>query len=98
MSVTLKDVQYIAALAHLEFTQAETEAMQKDMNAVLEYMEQLGQVDTSGVEPLRSMTGELENVFRDDEEKPCLPNETALSNAPAKLGPFFRVPKVIEQL
>jgi len=94
MSVTIKDVERIAALARLEFSQEEKEKFTRQFNDILAYMEKLNQLDTSNVEPLSHVI-ELKNVFREDEVKPGLTQEQALQNAPAKNDKFFKVPKVI---
>lgn len=94
MAITTKDVEHIAKLAKLEFTDAEKEKFTYQINKILEYMEQLNSLDTSNVEPL-SQVIELSNVFRADEVKPGVPTEDALKNAPAKNEQFFKVPKVI---
>ncbi|MCW8814998.1 MAG: Asp-tRNA(Asn)/Glu-tRNA(Gln) amidotransferase subunit GatC [Chlorobium sp.] len=94
MSVTIKDVAYIAELARLSFTDTEKEKMTSELNAILQYVEKLDEVDTDGVEPLSSIHDEV-NVLRDDIRQESIPNETALLNAPDKLDRFFRVPKVI---
>jgi aspartyl-tRNA(Asn)/glutamyl-tRNA(Gln) amidotransferase subunit C len=94
MSVTVADVEYIAKLARLEFTEAEKEKFTGQLNSILAYVEQLNRLDTSQVEPLSHVI-ELANVFRDDVVKPGLSTEEALMNAPAKTEKFFRVPKVI---
>ncbi len=94
MAVTIQDVERIAKLAKLEFTDAEKEKFTHQMNKILEYMEQLNSLDTSNVEPLSHVI-ELRNVFRADEVKPGVSAEEALKNAPAKNDQFFKVPKVI---
>ena len=94
MAITIKDVEHIAKLAKLEFTDAEKEKFTQQMNQILEYMEQLNSLDTSNVEPLSHVI-ELSNVFRADEAKPGVSTEEALKNAPAKDEQFFKVPKVI---
>jgi aspartyl-tRNA(Asn)/glutamyl-tRNA(Gln) amidotransferase subunit C len=96
MAITIKDVEHIAALAKLEFTDAEKEKLTGQMNKILEYMEQLNSLDTSSVEPLSHVI-ELNNVFRADEVKPGVSTEDALKNAPAKDEQFFKVPKVINE-
>lgn len=96
MSVTKKDVEYIAILANLEFNDSEKEGMVSHLNSILGYMDQLNELNTDNVEPLIAVT-DAENRLRKDEIIPSLPNEDALKNAPSKIGPFFRVPKVIEQ-
>ncbi|HEY4611366.1 MAG TPA: Asp-tRNA(Asn)/Glu-tRNA(Gln) amidotransferase subunit GatC [Bacteroidota bacterium] len=94
MPVTIKDVEHIAKLARLEFTQDEKEKFTRQFNDILAYMEKLNGLDTSNVKPLSHVI-ELSNVFREDEVKPGLPPEQALKNAPAKNEKFFKVPKVI---
>jgi aspartyl-tRNA(Asn)/glutamyl-tRNA(Gln) amidotransferase subunit C len=94
MSVTIKDVEHIAKLAKLEFSDAEKEKFTHQFNDILKYMEQLNSVDTTGVEPLAQVI-ELQNVFRDDVVKPSTPTGEALKNAPAATSEHFKVPKVI---
>ena len=94
MAVTKTDVEYIAKLARLEFTEEEKEKFTRQFNEILAYMEKLNELDTSNVKPL-SHVNELSNVFRNDEVKPGLTPEQALQNAPAKTEKFFKVPKVI---
>jgi aspartyl-tRNA(Asn)/glutamyl-tRNA(Gln) amidotransferase subunit C len=94
MSVTLKEVERIATLARLSFSEGEKEKLTHELNGILQYMEQLNSLDTTNVEPLEHVI-ELSNVFRADEVRPCLSREDALRNAPAKTEEFFKVPKVI---
>jgi len=94
MSVTTKDVAYIAELARLSFSEPEMEKMTNELNAILHYVEKLDEVDTDGVEPLSSIHDQV-NVLRDDEKRESITNEEALMNAPERLDRFFRVPKVI---
>ena len=94
MSVTIKDVEHVAALARLSFSEEEKQKLTAQLNDILRYMEQLNQLDTSNVEPLSHVI-ELKNVFREDVLRPSLPREEALKNAPAKTEEFFKVPKVI---
>jgi aspartyl-tRNA(Asn)/glutamyl-tRNA(Gln) amidotransferase subunit C len=69
--------------------------MMKDMTAIVNWVEKLNEVNTDGVEPLTTMTYEV-NVFREDEVKEHLPHDRALLNAPKKDKDYFRVPKVLE--
>lgn len=94
MSITIKDVEHIAKLAKLEFSDDEKEKFTHQFNDILKYMEQLNLLDTTNVEPL-SQVIELSNVFRDDIVKPSTPTEEALKNAPDKTEEYFKVPKVI---
>ncbi len=94
MKVTIKDVEYIAKLARLEYSDDEKETFTGQFNTILEYIDKLNEVNTDDVEPLSHVI-ELSNVVREDEVKPSLPVDEVLKNAPAKTGTFFKVPKVI---
>ena len=85
----------IAHLARLEFDEKDADKMMQDMTAIVEWVEKLKEVNTEGVEPLTTMSHEI-NVMREDEVREHLPHEEALRNAPAKDDQFFRVPKVLE--
>ncbi|RXK82727.1 Asp-tRNA(Asn)/Glu-tRNA(Gln) amidotransferase subunit GatC [Chlorobaculum sp. 24CR] len=94
MSVTTRDVAYIAELARLRFTEPEQERMTDELNTILHYIEKLNEVDTEGVEPLNTIHDQI-NVLRQDVEHTPLSNEEALRNAPDRQDRFFKVPKVI---
>lgn len=95
MPVTIKDVEYIANLARLEFKEEEKEKFTEQFNRILEYMDKLNELDTSNVEPLYHVI-DLKNVFREDVVKPSYPREEILKNAPSRTEYFFKVPKVIQ--
>jgi aspartyl-tRNA(Asn)/glutamyl-tRNA(Gln) amidotransferase subunit C len=99
--VTLQDVDRVAELAHLELTQDESARMLHDLNAILDYVTELNQLDTTHVAPLAQVS-ELENaagssVLRNDVTQPCLDRATVMHEAPETDGVFFKVPKVIER-
>ena len=94
MSVSMKDVEHVAELARLTFSDEEKQKLTGQLNDILQYMEQLNRLNTDAVEPLSHVI-ELSNVFREDAVKPSNPREEALRNAPAKTEKFFKVPKVI---
>ena len=96
MSLSLQEVEHIAKLAKLEFTDAEKEKFTHQLNQILEYVEQMNKLDTSRVEPLSHVI-ELSNVFRADAVKQGVSTEEALKNAPSKTEEFFKVPKVINE-
>lgn len=96
MSVTKKDVYYVANLARLQLSDEEAEGLQKDMNKILGYIETLNELDISDVEPLDHVTEITATSFRKDEAKEPLSHEDALKNAPDADSDYFRVPKVIE--
>jgi aspartyl-tRNA(Asn)/glutamyl-tRNA(Gln) amidotransferase subunit C len=89
------DVQYVARLARLALTPAEEEKFGAQLSQVLGYIEKLNQLDVAGIEPTAHAVP-LVNVTRPDEVQPCLSNEEALSNAPAKGNGLFLVPKIVE--
>ncbi len=95
MAITIQDVEHIAKLAKLTFTQKELEQFTRDLNQIIEYVAKLNELDTTNVEPL-SHTTALQNVMRDDTVAPSLPVEQVLANAPSREGNFFKVPKVVK--
>lgn len=94
MTVTVKDVDHVAALAHLSFTEEEREQLADQLNDLLAYMEKLNTLDTKAVDPTSHVL-HLKNVFRSDEVGTSLTQEEALRNAPASDRGHFTVPKVI---
>jgi len=98
--VTVADVERVAELAHLELAPDEVEPMLRDLNAILDYVAELNELDTSGIEPL-AQVGELENATipqpRTDVVAPSLDRAVVMSQAPESDGKFFKVPKVIER-
>ena len=95
MSVDTKQVRHIAKLARIAMSDAEVEAMVPELNNILSWVEQLGEVNTDGVEPL---TAVIENKLRlrDDAVTDGNCRDEVLANAPAAQHGFFAVPKVIE--
>ena len=96
MSVTQKDVEYIAKLAKLKLNKDELENYTKDMNEILEYIDKLNELDTEKIEPLSHPLG-TKNVLREDIPRQSIEREKALKNAPKATHEFFKVPKVIKQ-
>lgn len=96
MTIDLETVDRIAELARLEFDVAQKEEILRDMNRMLEFVDKLKELDTSGVEPLIFISDEV-NVYRDDVSSTEISQEEALRNAPKKDMYYFRVPKVIRQ-
>ena len=98
--VTVADVERVAELAHLELAPDEIEPMLRDLNAILDYVAELNQLDTSGIEPL-AQVGELENAAipqpRPDVVAPSLQRSAVMAQTPETDGAFFKVPKVIER-
>ena len=94
MAISEKDVSYVAELSELELSEQETAEYTETLNAILDYMEQLQELDTTGIEPTTHVLP-LVNVFREDVVKPCLPREKALQNAPDRTENSFKVPKIL---
>ena len=89
------DVGYVAGLARLELTDGERAMFQSQLESIVGYVEKISEVDVSGVEPM--MHGRtLVNAFREDVVGDSLPTEVALSNAPARVGDEFLLPKIVE--
>jgi aspartyl-tRNA(Asn)/glutamyl-tRNA(Gln) amidotransferase subunit C len=95
MSVSEKQLEYIANLARLTVPADQKERLLSDMNNILAYIDQLNELDTTHVEPLVHVI-DLPVSFRRDEAKEPLPHTDALKNAPDADSDYFRVPKVIE--
>jgi aspartyl-tRNA(Asn)/glutamyl-tRNA(Gln) amidotransferase subunit C len=95
MPVTRKEVENIASLAKLNFTDDELDNFVSELNEILTYMDKLNELDTENVEPL-SYPIESDTTFREDIVIPSISREDALMNAPAHDEEYFKVPKVIE--
>ena len=98
MSITHEEVLKIADLARLHFDEEELDAFTVQFQGILDYIEQLKQVNVEGIEPTSHVTlaPDFEkHMFREDEVAASLPVETSLSNAPDAAAGHFRVPKVL---
>lgn len=93
--ITRKEVEHVAHLARLSPSEKEIEALEKDMNSILSYIEKLNELDTSGVEPT-AQVAPMKTAFRQDKVGESLKREEALKNAPKTDGEFYIVPRVIE--
>lgn len=95
MKIDKDTLNKIAHLARLEFDEKDAEKMMQDMTNMVNFVEKLNEVDTTGIEPLTTMSHEI-NALREDNVRPHLDHELALKNAPKKDADYFRVPKVLE--
>src|SRR5258708_8986202 len=100
MSLSAEQVAWVAHLARLEWTAEERATMTAQLNSIVDYVAQLQQVNTDGVEPLAHAL-DVHNVFRADEPAPSLSVDEALANAPdrrsnAKGEQFYGVPAVLD--
>ena len=94
MAVSLKDVDYVATLARLRFSDEEREQLVDQLNEILKYMEQLDRIDIDDIPPTSHVL-DLRNVLRKDVVDESLPHDEALANAPEKDRGHFMVPKVL---
>jgi aspartyl-tRNA(Asn)/glutamyl-tRNA(Gln) amidotransferase subunit C len=97
MKIDKHTIQRLAELSKLEFDEAESTEMEKDLNNMLAFVEQLKAVDVEGVEPLIFVNESNVNQLRKDEVVASTSQAEALKNAPQKDMYYFRVPKVINQ-
>lgn len=95
MSVDIATVRRVARLARIAVTDDEAERMTGELNAILGFVEQLGEVDVTGVEPMTSVTP-MEMKKRDDAVTDGSKANDIVANAPATDENFFLVPKVVE--
>lgn len=102
--VTIEDVRRVAELANLELTAEEEPRMQRDLNAILEHIAQLNELDTRDV-PAMAQVGEMlgkvaterGETLREDAVRTSVDRSAVMAVAPETDGRFFKVPKVIER-
>ena len=95
MHLTPQDVRKVASLARLKVSDSEVESLLGDLTAILDYVDVLNEVDTTGVAPMVHAV-ELQNVLRADVIGESLPVAEALRNAPRTDGKHFLVPAIID--
>ena len=88
-------VRKVAKLSRLDLTEAEVEEFTGQLSAILDYVEKMNELDTSGVEPLAHCLP-VSNVLREDVAKESLSTEKVLANAPQRDDEFFKVPKILD--
>jgi aspartyl-tRNA(Asn)/glutamyl-tRNA(Gln) amidotransferase subunit C len=105
VQVSLEEVERVAELANLELEAEEKPRMQRDLNAILDYVAQLNEIDTLGIEPM-AQVADLLNAGADsgygaelrvDGLRPSLDRKLVMDEAPETDGAFFKTPKVIER-
>ncbi len=96
MKITDEIVDHIAHLARLEFEGDKKDAIRKDLEGIISFMDKLQEVETEDVEPLIFMTKEL-NHLREDIPVRTVSQAEALKNAPKKDSDYFRIPKVLSK-
>ena len=89
------NVAHVAKLANLPLTKEEEQKFEKQLSETLDYVKQLEEIDTKGVEPTSQVTG-LENVTREDKVKPSFSQEEALKNSKSTHNGYFKVPAILD--
>lgn len=95
MKISATEVAHVARLARLELNEQEIAVFQRDLNAILEYMDRLNAVDTSGM-PAPARMPSVAHALRADERKPSHDLQEALANAPSRKDGAVVVPRVLE--
>jgi aspartyl-tRNA(Asn)/glutamyl-tRNA(Gln) amidotransferase subunit C len=95
MEVNDQLIDKLASLSRLQFDATEKAAIKSDLQNMIQFIDQLNELDTMGVEPLLHMSDNV-NVLRTDEVQGSISRELALKNAPMHDEQFFKVPKVIK--
>jgi aspartyl-tRNA(Asn)/glutamyl-tRNA(Gln) amidotransferase subunit C len=95
MKITKEQIQHIAVLSRLNLSEEEKYLYGSQLSSILDYVDQLNELDTSEIEPTSHVLS-LSNVMRDDILTSSLPGEEALKNAPSHSENFYRVPRIIE--
>lgn len=91
--ITVKDVEHVAKLARLELSEEEKQKFTKQLGDVLKYVEQMNEVDTTGVRPM-AHAFDINNVMREDRVLYEQTKEELMKNAPEEENGFFKVPKI----
>src|SRR5262245_14701932 len=94
MSLTLDEVDHVAALARLGLGPAERERMRDQLSSILEHIAKLNELETAAIPPTAQVIA-LTNVWRDDVVAPSLPREAVLKNAPRQSDGFFEVHAIL---
>ena len=99
MKITDEELRRVAELAALALRDDELERMAKDLDSILSHIDNLNELDTTGVEPMAQVLFESDETatLREDRERPSLSNSEALANAPVSGSGYFKVPRVIER-
>ena len=99
MKITEEQVRYVAALSNLQLSVEEVARLRADLDGILEHMDRLNEIDTSGVEPMAQVLYEAGegSTLRPDTPAAPLGNAAAMANAPQPGAGYFKVPKVIER-
>ncbi len=92
--IDLEQVRKVAHLARLNLTPDEEGVLPEQLSGILDYVEQLKELDTEGIEPTTRAI-DVSNIFREDKQKTFGDRESLLENAPEREEDFFRVPQIM---
>jgi aspartyl-tRNA(Asn)/glutamyl-tRNA(Gln) amidotransferase subunit C len=90
-------IKNLARLCRIECDEEESKELVKDLQRILEYVEQLQEINTEHVEPCYHVLSSIVNVMREDIPGISMPREVFLKNAPAQVGGMIRVPPILKQ-
>jgi len=93
--ITKEDVLHVAKLARLKIPEHELDSYAKDLNAILDYVETLADLDTDQVPPTSHVLP-MKNVWREDKARPPAETEPVLKEAPERMDDYFKVPRILE--
>ncbi len=95
MNINQNVISKLARLSKLKFNEDEMKLISNDLSKMLDFINQLQDLDTEGIDPLIHMNEEINN-WREDKVQGMISQEEALSNSPVKDGTYFKLPKVLE--
>ncbi|ETS93727.1 Asp-tRNA(Asn)/Glu-tRNA(Gln) amidotransferase subunit GatC [Veillonella sp. AS16] len=96
MKISQEEIKNIALLSRLEVKEDHTAHIEKELSDILSYVAELNALELDGVDPMAHAVP-LQNVLREDELKPSLDHDLALSNAPEAEDGYFKVPRVVQE-
>ena len=96
MKVNKELIAKLSSLSKLKFNKEETELISEDLSKMVDFINQLNELETDGIEPLIHMNEEINN-WREDKLDEVLSQEEALSNSPVQDSTYFKLPKVLDK-
>ena len=96
MEINREAISKLASLSKLKFNENEMDLISKDLSKMLDFINQLENLDTNGIEPLIHINEET-NILREDQIDDMLSQKAALLNSPTKDGTYFKLPKVLDK-
>ncbi len=96
MPIDRETVRHVALLSRIDLSDEELDTFTRQLSAIVQYVDQLKEVDTTGIAPMQHTPREDGNIVRDDAARPSLDPSKALEQAPEQAAGHFRVPRVVE--